>query len=430
MPSHATLVLSPSGDLPEVLPDFAFGAGDELTVRAYVELIRKAKNDSRIDGILLRPGGINSPFWAKLQELREAHRRLQDQRQVRLRVARVRRRSRVLPRDGGRQDLPAAVGDARSDRRRQLRSVPARDLRLDRHLSRTSCTSAITRPRSTPTSKRRFTPAHKEMSESLNRSQYDQLVDDDCRRRAARARRRCATLIDQGPFQPVDALRVGLIDEVAYEDELDDLVPELKGARLHRRRGLRRGVVGADRRAAPLEDRGDQCVRRDQFRQQRLRSGQRRGRRIGFARRVHPRRARRRFHQGDRAARRQPRRIVDGVGRDLARAVDFAREPSARDRVDVGPGGLGRLLHRAGRRRDRRAARHADRIDRRLHRQVRDQRLAREARREHRGDERRQARRDLFARSPIHAGRARRRSRNRCRSSTTSSSSGPPPRGT
>jgi protease-4 len=37
-------------------------------------------------------------------------------------------------------------------------------------------------------------------------------------------------LIDQGPFQPEDALRVGLIDEVAYEDELDDLVEELDGA--------------------------------------------------------------------------------------------------------------------------------------------------------------------------------------------------------
>ena len=134
VPSRATLVLSPSGDLPEVLPDFAFGGGDELTVRAYVELIRKAKNDSRIDGILLRPGGINSPFWAKLQELRDAHRRFQDQRQVRLCVARVRRRSRVFSRVGGRQGLPAAVGIAGSDRRRQLRSVPARDLRLDRHL--------------------------------------------------------------------------------------------------------------------------------------------------------------------------------------------------------------------------------------------------------------------------------------------------------
>src|SRR5687767_3492830 len=72
VPSHATLVLRPSGDLPEVLPELAFGNSDELTVRAYVELIRKAKTDSRIAGILLRPGGINSPFWAKVQELRSA----------------------------------------------------------------------------------------------------------------------------------------------------------------------------------------------------------------------------------------------------------------------------------------------------------------------------------------------------------------------
>ena len=48
------------------------GGGNELTVRGYVELIRKAKGDSRIAGILLKPGGINSPFWAKIQELRGA----------------------------------------------------------------------------------------------------------------------------------------------------------------------------------------------------------------------------------------------------------------------------------------------------------------------------------------------------------------------
>ena len=72
VPANATLVLSPSGDLPEVLPDLLLGGGNDLTVRAYVELIRKAKTDSRIAGILLRPGGLDSPFWAKLQEIREA----------------------------------------------------------------------------------------------------------------------------------------------------------------------------------------------------------------------------------------------------------------------------------------------------------------------------------------------------------------------
>ena len=54
VPARATLVLSPSGDLPEVLPDVVFGPG-ELTVRGYVDLIRKAKTDTRITGILLRP---------------------------------------------------------------------------------------------------------------------------------------------------------------------------------------------------------------------------------------------------------------------------------------------------------------------------------------------------------------------------------------
>lgn len=44
VPSRATLVLRPSGDIPEVLPDVVFGQ-DELTVRGYVELIRKAKGD-------------------------------------------------------------------------------------------------------------------------------------------------------------------------------------------------------------------------------------------------------------------------------------------------------------------------------------------------------------------------------------------------
>ena len=103
-----------------------------------------------------------------------------------------------------------------------------------------------------------FTPAHKEMSESLNRSQYDQLVRRDRGRPASKTEAEVRALIDQGPFQPVDALRVGLIDEVAYEDELDDLDAGAAGRRLHRRRGLRGGVVGNDRRAPPLEDRGDQ----------------------------------------------------------------------------------------------------------------------------------------------------------------------------
>lgn len=228
VPTNATLVLSPSGDLPEVIPDLVFGAGDELTVRAYVELIRKAKSDSRIAGILLRPGGINSPFWAKLQELREA---IDDFKSSGKYV------HAWLEYGGDREYFLASVAD-------RVYLLPSATLDLTGVASyevflrgtfdwigtypdflhvgdyKTAVNTYL---------EKTFTPAHKEMSESLNRSQYDQLVDT-----IATARRKSEAevraLIDQGPFQPVDALRVGLIDEVAYEDELDDLVPQLKDA--------------------------------------------------------------------------------------------------------------------------------------------------------------------------------------------------------
>lgn len=229
VPSHGTLVLTPSGDLPEIVPDFALGAGNELTIRAYVELIRKAKNDSRIAGILLKPGALNSPFWGKVQELREA---IKDFKTSGKYV------DAWLEYGGDREYYLASIAD-------HVYLLPSATLDLTGVASyevflrgtfdwigtypdflhvgdyKTAINTYL---------EKTFTPAHKEMSESLNRSQYDQLV-----RAIADARRKSEpdvrALIDEGPFQPVDALRVGLIDEIAYEDELDDLIPELSEAK-------------------------------------------------------------------------------------------------------------------------------------------------------------------------------------------------------
>ena len=73
------------------------------------------------------------------------------------------------------------------------------------------------------------------------------------------------------------------------------------------------------------------------------------GRRLRHAHRAHPRGAARPLGPRDRAAHRQPRRIRDGLRRDLARADDRRDERADRSdrRVDVRPGGVGRLLHRA-----------------------------------------------------------------------------------
>jgi protease IV len=228
VPDRATLVLRPSGDIPEILPDVILGQG-ELTVRNYVEAIRKAKGDSRIAGILLRPGGINSPFWAKLQEIRSA---LEDFKTSGKYV------HAWLEYAGDREYYLASVAD-------RIYLLPSTSLDLTGVVTyevflrgtfdwigtypdflhvgdyKTAVNTFL---------EKTYTPAHKEMSESLNRSQYDHLV-----RTIANARKKpepeVRALIDQGPFQPADALRVGLIDEVAYEDELDDFVDVLRSAR-------------------------------------------------------------------------------------------------------------------------------------------------------------------------------------------------------
>ncbi len=228
VPDRATLVLRPSGDIPEVLPDVILG-GEELTTRGYVELIRKAKSDPRIAGILLRPGGLSSPFWAKLQEIRGA---LEDFKTSGKYV------HAWLEYAGDREYYLASVAD-------RVYLLPSSSLDLTGvatyevflrgtfdwigtypdflHVGdyKTAVNTYL---------EKTYTPAHREMSESLNRSQYEQLV-----RAIADSRKKpeadVRALINQGPFQPEDALRVGLIDEVAYEDELDDLIDDFKEAR-------------------------------------------------------------------------------------------------------------------------------------------------------------------------------------------------------
>ncbi|MET0213945.1 MAG: signal peptide peptidase SppA, partial [Vicinamibacterales bacterium] len=76
-----------------------------------------------------------------------------------------------------------------------------------------------------------FTPAHREMAESLNTDMYEQLVAgvaEGRRRTPAEVRQ----LIDHGPYLPEDAVRAGLVDDLAYEDEIDDKV-QLGRGRTH-----------------------------------------------------------------------------------------------------------------------------------------------------------------------------------------------------
>ena len=107
-------------------------------VRSIVDNLRKAKVDPRVKAVLLKPTGFESPFWAQGAGGARRGARLQEVGQAGLRVSRVRRRSRVLPGDRGRQGVPDAVDAARSRRRRDLRAVSPRHARQDRRVSRSA----------------------------------------------------------------------------------------------------------------------------------------------------------------------------------------------------------------------------------------------------------------------------------------------------
>src|SRR6266853_1124478 len=75
VPSNATLSLRVGGDLAEVAPDDVVGylrGSHTRTVRSIVDNLRKAKVDQRVVGVLLKPAGLTTPYWAKIQEIRDA----------------------------------------------------------------------------------------------------------------------------------------------------------------------------------------------------------------------------------------------------------------------------------------------------------------------------------------------------------------------
>jgi protease-4 len=72
-----------------------------------------------------------------------------------------------------------------------------------------------------------FSAAHREVSEALNREMHAQLVSGIAEARG-KGEDEVRALLDQGPFAPEDARRAGLVDDLAYLDQIDDRVPALR----------------------------------------------------------------------------------------------------------------------------------------------------------------------------------------------------------
>jgi protease-4 len=228
VPDGALLVIRPGGELLEVQPDDVLGqvlGGKASTVRALVDSLRKAKRDPRITAVLLLPSTLELPFWGKLQELRDA---IVDFRQSGKTVV------AFLEYGGDREYYLASAADQvflLPTSPLDLTGVASYEIFLRGALDKLGAYPDFVHIGEYKTAVNQFTetaltPAHREMTESLNRDLYEQLV-----RHIAEARNKSVgevrTLIDEGPFAPEAAERGGLIDGLAYLDQLDERIVAL-----------------------------------------------------------------------------------------------------------------------------------------------------------------------------------------------------------
>jgi protease-4 len=226
---NSVLLLRVSGDLQEIEPGGVIGQllQQPPTVRSVVESLRKAKVDRRVTGVVIRPTGT-AALWAKVQEVRDA-------------IADFRSSGKPIIgylEQGGEQEfylasacdkvflMPTASLD--------LTGIASYELFLRGTLDKIGAYPDALhigefKTASNIYTEKTYTPSHREMAESLNRNLYEQLVQG-----LAEGRHKSAdeirTLIDHGPFLPEDAVRAGLVDDVAYEDELDDKVQLATGS--------------------------------------------------------------------------------------------------------------------------------------------------------------------------------------------------------
>ncbi len=225
---NSTLLLKVGGDLQEMEPGGVVGQFFDTppTVRSLVDALRKAKVDKRITSVVIRPTGT-AALWGKVQEVRDA-------------IVDFRSSGKPIVgylEYGGEQEfylasacdkvflMPTASLD--------LTGISSYELFLRGTLDKIGAYPDTLhvgdyKSASNTFTEHTFTPAHREMAESLNKDLYEQLIRGLAEGRH-KTEQEVRDLVDHGPFLPEDAVRAGLVDDVAYDDELDDKVTLASG---------------------------------------------------------------------------------------------------------------------------------------------------------------------------------------------------------
>jgi protease IV len=248
--SNSTLLIDVRGDLQETEPSGVLGQLLEAppTVRSIVDSLRKAAVDRRVSSVMIRPTS-NAALWGKVQEVRDAI----------IEFKKSKKPIIAYLEYGGDQayylasacDKVFLMPTASLD----LTGMASYELFLRGALDKIgafpdSLHVGEYKTASNTFTERTFTPAHREMAESLNTDMYEQLIAG-----IAEGRHRppadVRALVDHGPYLPEDAVRAGLVDDLAYEDEIDDKVALGRGRtttlRQHEYRNVGLGSLGLGR---------------------------------------------------------------------------------------------------------------------------------------------------------------------------------------
>jgi protease-4 len=230
---NSTLVLQLDTELPESSPDDfmrqLFSGPAPATLGNVLEALRKAKVDPRVGAVLIAPSRLHAPLWGKVQEVRTA----------------------IL--DFRTSGKPAyAYLEYADDRGYYLATACSRILLMpSSQLTLNGLASYSVFLRGTfekldaypdflhvgqyktaanQYTEKGFTPADREMTEALNTDMFEQLVQGIAAGRK-KTEAEVRALIDEGPFLATDALKAGLVDELAYADQIDDKI-RLPGGKL------------------------------------------------------------------------------------------------------------------------------------------------------------------------------------------------------
>ena len=224
------LELKLSGDIDEEKSFSLFG-GRKVTLLDIIQDIEKAKKDERVKGMIVRLDGLDAGL-AKIQELREA---FLDFRQSGKKVI------FFMEQGGNKEYYLASSGDRivmLPTGYLSLTGISAEVTFIKHTLEKLGIEADLVhvgdyKSASDLLTRDSMSQAHREMENWLLDDLYEQMTKEIASQRGL-SQQDLKSKIDQGPFTAREAKEQGLVDDIAFYDQLDEIVKSLTGKKPHK----------------------------------------------------------------------------------------------------------------------------------------------------------------------------------------------------